>query len=72
MSIAVMHPEVSPPLAYGIDMECCQLFGRKSSLKMQFLTCILVDVKVASHHWVGFKEITLDQWNPPSLTRYSW
>ena len=70
--IAGMHPEVAPPLAYSIDMEYRQFFRRKSSLKMLFSTCMLVDGRVASFHWVGFKEITLDQWKPPSFTRCSW
>ena len=72
MGIAGMHPEVAPPLAYSIDMEYRQFFRRKSSLKMLVSTCMLVDGRVASFHWVGFKEITLDQWKPPSFTRCSW
>ena len=67
MGIAGMHPEVAPPLAYSIDMEYRQSFRRKSSLKMLFSTCMLVDGRVASFHWVGFKEITLDQWKPPKF-----
>ena len=45
--IAGMHPEVAPPLAYSIDMEYRQFFRRKSSLKMLFSTCMLVDGRVS-------------------------